>query len=235
MPTVAHELVITLSKQQRFSDALLVAYRANGFPFDVAASDALHRLRSELVTLVRLCIEEKVRASIVDGVREPHDTLASMSHWLLARVDGMSTMLWADDALIIVKIVEQCEGVIDRPVERSYAGPCDTCGHDIFVEHGQPTIECAACGRVYDLQTRRDWLLHVVADRLATAPEIARALSSLSMPITHDLIRQWRHRGRLQPRAKDRRGVPLYRVGDVIDLLADRAREQHRRAVGGGA
>lgn len=220
VPGVAHELVITLSKQQRFSDAGMVAYRAHGFPYDVAASDALHALRNELVTLVRLCIEERVTSR--SGAREPDDTLGSMSMWLSVRVSGVRARQWAPDALKLVRIIEHGESVIDHPVERTYAGPCDDCSRDLYVESGQLTVICEHCGRSYDLKARRDWLLHVVHDRLATAPEIARALSSLELPITHELIRQWRHRQRLTPRTHDRRGVPLYRVGDVVDLLNER-------------
>ena len=227
---VAHELIVTLSKQQRFSESPSVSYRAHGFPFDIAASQALSTLRNELVGLVRLCIEEKVRSTDAEWGTEPDDTLGSMSHWLSSRVDGVAVKQWAPDALKLVDIMEHCEQVIDRPADRTYAGPCDECHHDLYVEHGAATVVCDQCNRGYDLKARRDWLLHVVVDRLATAGECARALSSLELPITQELIRQWRHRGRLTPRAKDRRGVPLYRVGDVVELMGDRAREKQRRA-----
>src|SRR3954471_15366330 len=125
VPGVAHELVITLSKQQRFVETTSIAHRANGLPYDIAASDALHRLRAELVSLVRLCTEERVRTTRQGD--DPIDTLGSMTSWLLLRVDGVSTMRWAPDALTLVTIVEHAAEVIDRPIERIYAGPCDEC------------------------------------------------------------------------------------------------------------
>jgi hypothetical protein len=223
VPSVARELIVTLSKQGRFSDSSTITYRSSGLPYDVRASDALHELRAELVALVRLCNEEHVRSSDPKRV-QPDDTLASMSTWLLWRVDGVAAKKWAPDAMQLVTIVDHCEVVVDRPPDRTYAGPCDACSHDLFVEKGELTVVCERCGKSYDLRARREWLLHVVVDRLATAPEIARALTSLELPITHELIRQWRSRGRLTSRTKDRRGVPLYRVGDVVDLLSERAR-----------
>jgi hypothetical protein len=221
VPGIAHELIITLSKQQRFVETASIAHRSNGFPYDIAASDALHALRSELVGLVRLCDEEKVRSSKRDEY--PADSIGSMCVWLLHRVDGVCSKQWAPDALGLVKIVEHCTDVIDRPIERMYAGPCDECGHDLYVEPGLLTVVCDACSRGYDFKARRTWLLHVVDDRLATAPEVARALSGFDMPISAELIRQWRHRGRLSTRGRDRLGVPLYRIGDVIGLMHDRA------------
>lgn len=229
VPGLAHELIVTMSKQQRFGDSALIAYRANGLPYDVGAADSLHRLRAELVALVRLCLDDKVRSSDYRQ-REPEDTLRSMSRWLQWRVDGLAAMRWAPEALTLIAIVEQAEAIIDRPLDRTYAGPCDDCSRDLYVEHGQMTVICDHCGATYDLKARRTWLLHVVDDRLATAGEIARALSSLDMPITHDLIRQWRHRGRLTPRSHDKHGVPTYRVGDVIALLHERTAEAQARA-----
>ena len=42
------------------------------------------------------------------------------------------------------------------------------------------------------------------------------------MPVTPELVRKWKYRGRLVSRGHDTPGSPLYRVGDVVDLLDTR-------------
>ena len=220
---LSDELDLSLSKQRRFViEPSGSAGTVSPLPFDVGASRAIHELRAELVGLVRVCVDHHVASrDYIDA--DPDDTLPSISRWLLWRVDGMAAQPWAADVLRLVRIVEHCTKVIDRPADRTFAGPCDACGQDLYVEPGRPDVICFDCGLAYDLAARRAWLLSVVNDRLATAIEIARALTSLSMPVNAERVRQWKHRGRLVERAHDRRGRPLFRVGDVVDLLLEHA------------
>src|SRR4029077_4454576 len=148
----------------RFTDAILTAQN-NGLPYDQPAADVLHRLRAELVALVRLCQAEHVR-SVDYRHRDPDDTPASMSRWLLWRVDGVAVMAWAADTRTLVDIVAHAVDVIDRPLDRVYAGPCDDCGRALYVEPGQATAVCERWGQSYDLVARRAWLLEAVRDRL---------------------------------------------------------------------
>lgn len=224
-PAIAHELNVTLARQARFAASPTVRFTSNALPYDVPASDALHRLHAELVSLVLLCEAEDVTGG-GDGPALG-DTYGSISRWLLTRLDGAAARPWAADLMQLVAVIESCELIIDRPEEKTYAGPCEECTTDLYVQHGLGSVQCEGCGKTYDVQQRRDWLLDVVYDRLASTVEIARALSSLELPITADLISQWRHRKRLLPKGYDKRGAPLYRVGDVIELMtADRTRRQ---------
>jgi hypothetical protein len=219
VPAVVDELEVTLAKQQRFTDAMLTVQN-NGLPYDQTAADVLHRLRAELVALVRLCAAEHVRSSDYRQ-RDPDDTSASMSRWLLWRVDGVAVMAWAADVHTLVEVVTHAVTVIDRPADRVYAGPCDQCARDLYVEPGQAAAVCEHCGIGYDLEARRTWLLSVAYDTLGTATEVARALTSFELPVTPDRVWQWKHRGRLTAKAHNPAGQPLYRVGDVADLLVE--------------
>lgn len=221
VPAIVGELDLTLSKQRRFVvDESGATITAAALPYDVAASNVLAEMMTELIGQVRLCIEQRVKSRDYRD-REPGSSFGTLSRWLLWRVDGVAGMPWAADMLRIARLVEHAEKVIDRPLDRTYAGPCDRCGHDLYVEHGRADVICYDCGLSYDLGARREWLLHVVHDRLATAVEIARALTSLELSITTERIRQWKHRGRLIERGHDRQSRPLYRVGDVVDLLIE--------------
>ena len=119
------------------------------------------------------------------------------------------------------------EHVIDRPAPMKYAGPCNVCRKDLYVREGAAQVECRPCGMVYDMGQRREYLLECAEDRLERAAYIARAVTDLGSPISADRIRKWAERGRLFPHATDPHGRPLYRVGDVTELL----RTDHRSVV----
>ena len=118
------------------------------------------------------------------------------------------------------------ERVIDRPAPMKYAGPCNICRKDLYVREGAAQVECRPCGMVYDMAQRREWLLEAAEDRLERAAHIARAVTYLGSPISADRIRVWAMRKRLFPHAIDGMGRPLYRVGDVLDLLAQDTRHE---------
>lgn len=213
------ELDITLARQRRFEYQTSSARSAvDELPFDIAAANTLRALRDQLKQLVNACKAHDVPSS--DYLpRSPGDTPKSMSAWLLWRLNGIAQQPWAADALDLVRIVERAQHVIDRPAERMYAGPCDRCGRDLYARKGKLSVTCVDCSLEYDLAERRQWLLKLVDDRLATASEIARALTSLAVPVTADRIWQWKHRERITVRGHDQLKRPLYRVGDVVALL----------------
>jgi len=225
LPELVDELDVSLTKQRRFTDAAGSRSTTSPLPYDMGASNALHELRNELVGMVRVCIDNRVAST---DYREAHpgDSCASMAAWLLWRVDGMAALPFAADLLHVVSIASRCELVIDRPAERTFAGPCDQCGRDLYAQHGKTSVTCKACGLQYDLAARREWLLHAVDDQLASATEIARALTSLEMPVTTDRIWQWKHRERIEQRGTSKTGAPLYRVGDVVTLLIAHAEKR---------
>lgn len=222
VPELVDELELTLTKQRRFATQTDAPRSTSddALPFNIAASRALDRLRVLLVQLVRRSIESHVH-SLDWRDRSPGESIVTMSTWLTYRVDGITQQPWAAEAMQLVDIVRHSAYVIDRPAERTFAGPCDQCGHDLYAVDGKTTVTCRDCELTYDLDERRAWLLSLVDDRLATAVEISRALTSLSLPVTAERIRQWKHRERIDVRAHDSHGSPLYRVGDVVALLIE--------------
>jgi hypothetical protein len=75
---------------------------------------------------------------------------------------------------------------------------------------------------------RRAWLLKSAEDVLATTTEISRALTRYQQPVTPSAIRGYVGRKRLGARgsravAGRKDPVPLYRLGDVLDILAQQA------------
>ncbi|MCO1575010.1 hypothetical protein M8C13_04455 [Crossiella sp. SN42] len=158
--------------------------------------------------------------------------LLDHSRWTVGRPDA--ARLVAD----VNHVVRRAERTIDRAPDRFYAGPCATpdpdtgqdCTADLYSRHVTGSITCRACGAEHDAGDRRAWLRAHARDHLDTAPAIARALSVLCLDLLDDTglsvhrIRQWATRGHLTRRGQlpavgDRQPQPLYRVGDVEQLL----------------
>lgn len=112
-----------------------------------------------------------------------------------------------------------------------------SCTEQLYAREGRPVIDCPRCGTTWDVAARQQALLEQLEDHVLPAVDIARAVDGLGVPVTADRIRQWKRRRLLavalddhgRPRA-DVRGRPLYRVGDVLDLVAG-----HSVSVAGGS
>ena len=168
---------------------------------------------------------QRIARTFIDDTCPSSPQIEHTSMWLLGRVDRLRVHSTAATMYRqIMEPVEKARYMIDRPPDRWYAGPCD-CGHELYAQTGQPVVECV-CGRRYEMRARREWLLAAAEDRLAPAPVIARAINWLGeKPLTPSLIRVWANRGRLlakghEPYGEEGGERPLYRVGDVLDLLA---------------
>lgn len=221
-PALITDLTLTMTKQRRFGDPNLGSRSADhGLPYNMAAANLLREYSNELLALVRSCLVANLHGSTM--ARQPDSNASSMALWLLPRLGGMVGQPWAADTMRLVTLSSRAEHVIDAPADKVFAGPCDQCGNDLYARAGKQRVTCHDCELSYDLAARRAWLLRLVDDRLATATECARALTSLEMPVTAERIRQWKHRDRLAASSHDRLGRPLYRVGDVVTLLVQQA------------
>lgn len=219
-PSLVVDLELTMTRQRRFGDPAAMGRTHNDvLPFNPGAATILRDLHTELASAVRMY-------RLTQPATPPGDHPAAMSGWLLARLPHMVGLPWAPTLLRITHVTTRGQRIIDSPPDRTYAGPCGTCGTDLYAKPEEAHATCHDCGVTYDLATRRAWLLDVVDDQLATATEIARALTTLHTPVTAERIRQWKRRNRVTVRGTDRRGDPLFRVGDVVDLLVEYAEKQ---------
>jgi hypothetical protein len=230
VPWLAAQLQVSLSRQASRSAGGRSA--TVPLPFDERAGEAAWVLRSALVGWVHILAPGVVPLSPIchacghlscELIRLgdwPADTLQAMARWLWHRHDGLSRHPAAVEAHDeITSAVRQAERAIDRRAERWYAGPCD-CGQDMYARPGAIRVTCPDCDSWYDVAARRAYLLGAAEDTLAGAALIAQSLTSLGQPVTPERLRQWAHRGRIVPHGTDLRGRPMYRVGDVITLLA---------------
>lgn len=228
IPWLDTELERTLAGQRGVDYRTLGGARTteHPLPLHLGASAARQHLRGLLVSWVKFCTEEEVRHQS-PKVGLPFDHVSAMSRWLLWRIDGLLLHELGSDAVDqLTSAVAHCRRVIDRPADRWFAGPCDQCQAPLYVTPGAATVKCRgvvaeeACDNLVDVAGRREALLAEAEDRLATAVDVARAVSWLgAKPLTAARVRQWAVRARIYAKGHDG-ARPLYRIGDAIDLLA---------------
>ena len=240
IPALVSELDVTLAKQAVTGESFGRSSSTHPLPVNAAALDASVALDEVLAGWVRLFAQDPppdpqnpaqdrpVRPS--GYLRTPQSpTAAHRAVWLLGRSERIRHH---DQAAYFLRAIGHAVGrirlVVDLPPSRVYAGPCDDCRNDLYVTAGEAFVVCL-CGARYDVHERRAWLRDSVEDMLAAAPEISRALTTLDVPVTEASIRGYAHRGQLSAKNTNHKGQPMYRVGDVLDLVVATAQRRAGR------
>lgn len=153
--------------------------------------------------------------------------MSGVPDWIIGKMWLIRISETAGDTLRDVeKHVRKAQACVDRPVERWYAGPCDNavdsqpCGFELYAKPQAVQVKCGRCGTIYETEERRSWLRDAAEDQLADATTCARALTSLGIPITPSMVRNFAARKEIfsyDPDPRDPRSRDRYRVGDVAD------------------
>lgn len=250
--TLVDELHLTITSCDRIAARNLginVRSSATSLPWKEHAAEALRDLHSVLRGWVSTIagyhgIAEDVMYSATDS-----------ANWLLRHHRLLGTIDIAGQAHSeIIDVIRKAEWAVDRPADRAYAGPCEPeCGGEVYGFPGDNFAKCPECGAQYDAVERRDWLLKQSAHYLVTAAEASRALPDLlGRPLSVKTIRTWHNDKRLpmhgrdrdfddvaaapadrpEDRSDERKGAPLHRLGDIVDLaltaaIRNRQPKQH--------
>lgn len=189
-----------------------------------------------------------VSCSLVHRGRPPADNLVSCCHYLTRNLRRLAAAQWAPEMLDeLLDLERRLRRFVDRPADRWYAGPCTAglegwegawfCGAELYATPGQEFLRCPDCRLSYTVADRRAWLLASAEDRWETASTIARAVTVWTDYDRGEtrLVRRisdWAGRDRIKVRGYrtvDGRPRPVYRIGDVLDLLVDDARNAEAR------
>lgn len=222
IPWLLDDLEVTITRQDRLSDPSGRSGDEHPLPIRINAMEARRDLNATLAAWAMHI------AGRLDGLdRDTIWTELRLANYLL---DHVGTILTDPAAGQIADEIGNARGLaqrtIDKPPIRVFVGPCDDCGKDLYARPSAAEVECKnpECGAVYPIEARRRWLLGKAEDQLLPATEMSRALSGLlQKPITGAMLRGYARRGRLTPHPPlpNRPKEPLYRVGDVRDILLE--------------
>lgn len=229
VPWLVKDLHVTISRQDRIGDATGRCGGEKPLPLRLHAVEARRDLHATLAAWAQHL------AGRFDGLaRDTVWTEVRLAVYLLAHLDTANTDPAAGQlADEIGYATHTAHRAIDKPAERLFVGPCDDCALDLYVHPSRAEVECANpdCARIYDITTRRAWLLGKAEDQLLTATALSRALPGLlQRPVTASFIRSLAYRGRLtqHPPLPDRPNDPTYRLGDLLDVLREMSEEETR-------
>jgi hypothetical protein len=233
---LAYDLDVALAKQARMSSTSTAApppsepqakeagtLKPTQLPYHAGASNAAGELKATLVTWARI-VASDTGAVLTDR----DDTTAAVARWLRQYVGWLRYHEAGQEAVdCICDAVAAAWRCVDRPADRLYAGRCD-CGADLYARLDASYVTCRAEVHedgplAWPVEERRRWLLRSAEDVLATTTEISRALTRYAQPVTPEAIRGYKARGRLVSkgeRVENGRVVPLYRLGDVLAIVA---------------
>lgn len=230
VPSWHQRLEVTRTRQSKTGGRGIGVISRNAdrpLPWDERASRAAQHLRAEMVGTVRVLVEDHPGPL-------PIDTVPAMSTWLLGRVeqwrrheDAYELLEALTDALAAVA------GVCDREPDRVYLGVCSSwksgveCPADVYAEQDALLAYCreSDCKEEHVVVKRREVLLAAVQDQVVDLRTLSAALSSLAEPVTTDALRRMIGRAITKGHLFERpmiAGVAVYRVGDVVALLAKR-------------
>jgi hypothetical protein len=231
IPELLTDLEITISKQDKLTDSEKRASSERPLPLRLGPMEA----KRDLADTLRFWSYYLTRKTGYSWLQMPGVNPGLYAAYLTdsltdIQVDPQAGSL-ADE---IGYAVVTAQRAVDKPLQHVYAGPCDKCTTDLYAHPRAKEAACrnVDCDAVYDIEARRTWLLEQAEGQLLTATEMSRALPGLlQKPLTAATIRGLAHRGRLTQHPADPRRPrdPLYRVGEVIDLLTSIEEESARQ------
>lgn len=105
--------------------------------------------------------------------------------------------------------------------------PGARCDYPLWAAPGTPFVRCRECGHTWATTERKATLLDEARDRVLTLEVILQIAETLGTPAMRspknpERVRQWAARGKVRvlgERVVHGKPRPIYRVGDVLDLL----------------
>lgn len=223
VPVLCEDLQVTIAKQDRLGDTDGRSTDEHPLPLRLGPMEARRDLTATLwAWATHIAGRRNIPAPECEPMR-----LASFLRVFMGDIEDDEQA--GDIADEIGYAVIMAQRTVDKPLQHVYAGPCDECGVDLYAHPRASDVSCRNCARDYDIDSRRKWMLKQAEDQLLTATEMSRALPGLlQQQLTAAMIRGLAHRGRLaaHPPHHSRPRDPLYRVGDVIELLNELSRQE---------
>lgn len=211
---LVRQIEINVTRQSQAGTRFREGGRSTETPlvFDDAASEAAWVLDNTLASIARRCMD-----AWGFGPVDPDD----LAGWLedhavyVARVDDAGDMLGELDSAVRLCL----EAIDNRQGRRIYIGDC-RCGTAVYGDEDQGELAgCRRCGEIFRVAESRQANRNAGRELLVTADEAAKYAGSLyGVQITAKIIRVWGSRGKIEGRGRDRQGVTVYRLGDIVEV-----------------
>lgn len=220
------ELDVTICGTDKVGGASIgIVSRSSDTPlvFNEKASDLKRDLCNAVQSWARVFAEDNQHlifdvATIEDAAR----WMAGFPNLLASHVAAVE--MHADFEALIYR----ARRAIDRPAQRVYLGECGgptgngPCGSALYGIEGKSGARCHDCGTDWLVEARRRTMLGSLEDRLAHSGTLAAIVKANGVPLASSTIRNYARAGKVTAVARDLKGRPLYRVGDVLDVLLKR-------------
>lgn len=249
---LAEDLLVSLSRRARIDrpptpldpedhqHSVAATLSIQPLPVDLAAGEHLAALRTTVA-------EWADSIARVRGYARPLGTWEAVGTFLVHQVPWLR---YREEGPVLLEEIEQMRSqvrrFVDRPTPTWYAGPCGAhyldddgllqeCDADLHALSGADQVTCRGCDTTHDVGQRRQWLLGLAEDRLLRAEHLARAVTVLAEPVTSAQIRGYAFRKRLVPKGRDAGDHPLYRVGDLLELIREDLQQPTKKTAKAGA
>lgn len=227
------EIDTTVARQDRIgSGGARPAGAEVELPYRPEVAERAAAIRGELSTWARLVHEETGRYLVGDSPSALARYLAEAVDWARYRQQ------WSEFYGALRPLLGRTLGLIDRPADKVYLGPCRTptgepgqvCWADVLAVPGAAFGRCRSCGTQHNVRDSREWLLRALRNRLARPVEIAGVLRQFGdAKVGYSTIAAYAARKLIVPHGVDGHGRELYRIGDVLDLHDELGRRSTRR------
>ncbi|WP_269939031.1 hypothetical protein [Arthrobacter sp. HY1533] len=234
LPALARDLEDTIAKQDRMNKSVGSSGKGGTKPLilNVDASEVMRTLRSTLLVWTHVTYRTIGSAPASFQI---HDMAYHLDRVLDKLVAHQPIGALYAEVMHAARMVTQAVDLPPSTAGLQYAGPCGavfpndvTCTHQLWARPREDNITCPRCGTEWNVPDRRDNALDAAEDILATADTISRALTAQGVDVTAQNVYDWRRRGKLTPAGTNKANQPVYRVGDVLDIIDEMHTKGHR-------
>lgn len=190
-------------------------------PYNPAAAEA----RRQLLMTVCITVDHLAHTNH-DPVPQ---TAAQIARYLSTHADQLTrTETGTQQLQELAAAFQYANRTIDRPMDRTYAGPCPNCQTDLTAPHGADHAPCPGCGDLINIDENREWMNDALRHMILPAHQARYAAQLIARTkITRHDLRNWTLTGKLSPRPHHR-AETAYLVGELATLAE--AKPQRRTA-----
>lgn len=191
--------------------------------FNERASQAKTELCRAVVSWTKMFAEEN------DHLQFDVATIEQAARWMA----GFPNLLASHPSAVFMhrelrERVLAARRCIDRRAARVYLGVCGAvfegilCDEGLFAVEGRYEARCFVCGTEWRVEDRRRAMLAGLENKVAHSGNLAALVKANGVSLASSTIRNYARNGKIECVATDSKGRPLYRVGDVLDVLLRR-------------